>query len=115
MGAAWRVAKNLQTVHGGQAQVREHQVGALGELQGGFGGARLLDFKARRSELQLEDAPELFFVLDDQDASLHAGYVFILAETAHPWTGKDACPTRWRPLARIAAQYRCPALGCPPL
>ena len=36
-----------------------------------FGRARLVDFEARRDQLQLDDAAELLFVLDHQDASLH--------------------------------------------
>ena len=55
--------------------------GALGELLGSLGGTRLLNFKARGSELELENAFEFFFVLDHQDAFLHAGSAFILAES----------------------------------
>src|SRR5574340_553360 len=63
--------EQLQTVHPGQAQVGEHQVGALSELDAFLGRGGLVHLETGAGELQLDYPAQLFLVLDDQYAGLH--------------------------------------------
>ena len=64
-------AQQLQPIHLRQAQIRQHQIRAVGDLQRFFGSACFLHFETGGCELEFQDAAELLFILDYQDSSLH--------------------------------------------
>jgi hypothetical protein len=99
--------QQLQPVHLRQAQIGQHQVGAVGDSQRFLGGAGLLHFKAGGGELQFKDAAQLLFVLDHQDASLHGSGSMVLILARYGGSSKvfgvrfhGAAPRYHKPLAR---------------
>src|ERR1039458_3452940 len=66
--------QKLQAIHVGQFEIGEHHIGAIDNLQGLFGGTGVIHLKARGGQLQPDDAPQLLFVFDNQDAFFHAGF-----------------------------------------
>ena len=74
---SWRIlavdfGQEIQAAHARQAQIAEHHVGAVDELEPFLGGGGLVDLEARGHELQLQYAAQFLFVFDNQNAFFHA-------------------------------------------
>jgi hypothetical protein len=61
-------AEEGEPVFAGEAEVSNDDVGAIEEGESQFGGGGEVDVVAGVFELELHDAAEPFFILDDQDA-----------------------------------------------
>ncbi len=63
--------EQLQPVHGWKAQIRDHHIGAIHQLQRLFGRPCLIHLKARRDQVQLDHPAQLLFIVDNQNPLLH--------------------------------------------
>src|SRR5207247_6705664 len=63
--------EQLQPVHRRQAQIGDHHVGPIDQFQRLLGRSGFVDVEARRDQVQLDHAAQLFFVIDNQNAFFH--------------------------------------------
>ena len=87
----------MQAVHVGQLEIGQHQVGAVDDFEALLGGGGLVHLEPRGNQLQLDYAPELLFVFDNQNAFFH-----VVKKTG--WQAKAPAPQGWKSFDSIVGQ-----------